>query len=132
MKQGDRWIIFYTDGSTFSCVDGSPWDAPRRSVQSITSIRDGGNDWYNINMAESFYYEESTSNGLAVGGWHKIDNEATFYDHLIRAKYPCIVFGRMLSDGAWKHVHHKIVEYCRRNHNFLVGLTDERPEKKYL
>lgn len=29
------WIVFYEDGSSFSSLDGEPWEAPREYVQCI-------------------------------------------------------------------------------------------------
>ena len=131
MKQGDRWIVFYTDGSIFTSADGSPWDAPRRSVQSIASVKDSGDDWYNINMSDFFYFEEWTSDGQPVGGWHCAKNMFDVMDHLLRAKHPCVLFGRMLSDAAWKALHHEMNDYCYKHRAWLLGQTDEKPEGHY-
>jgi hypothetical protein len=130
MKQGDRWIVFYTDGSIFTSADGTPWDAPRRSVQSIASIKDCGTDWYNINMFDYFYWEEWTINDQPVGGWQGGDG-FTMYDHLLRAKHPCVLFGRMLSDAGWKALHRKMKTYCDKHREWLLGLSDEQPTEKY-
>lgn len=92
--QGDKWVIYYTNGDKFSSDDGSPWDAPRRSIQAIASSSpEVGFYW--IYGSDYFYYEKEN------GGWHVADQFA-LYDHLLRAKYPCPGFGRMLSDQGWK------------------------------
>ena len=94
MNQGEKWVIYYTNGDKFTSDDGSPWDAPRRSIQAIVSSNpEVGFDW--AHGSDYFYYEEET------GGWHSADM-FTLWDHLVRAKYPCPGFGRMMSDVDWK------------------------------
>lgn len=124
MKQGERWIIFYTDGTTFTSVDGEPWDAPRRSVQSIASYKPL-NDWYNVNLTDYYYYEKEN------GGWNEARDLFTVFDHLLRAKYPCVMFGRMLSDENWIQSHKLIKQYCQDNVAFIIGKSDERPPQTY-
>jgi hypothetical protein len=34
-----EWIVYYSDGSSFTSADGSPSDAPRRGVQCV-AVRD--------------------------------------------------------------------------------------------
>lgn len=140
MKQGDRWIIFYTNGDTFTHADGTPWDAPRRSVQSIASLRvdtkGNGEDWYNVNQRDYYYYEppKEVSPGfwVDVGGWNEAGDLFTVFDHLLRAKHPCVLFGRMLSDAAWRETHKAIVNYCNVHRDFIFGVTDDRPPQRYL
>ena len=123
--QGERWIVFYTDGSTFTSVDGSPWDAPRRSVQRIASCKASKeSDWYNVQQSDYFYWEEDN------GGWNGGDS-FTLYDHLLRARYPCVIFGRMLSDAGWKKTHQRMNKYCETNRDFLLGMTNDRPPQKF-
>ena len=94
MMQGEKWVVYYTNGDKFTSEDGTPWDAPRRSMQAIASSSpEVGFYW--IYGSDYFYYEEEH------GGWHKADM-FTLWDHLVRAKYPCPGFGRMLSDAVWK------------------------------
>ncbi len=125
MKQGERWIIFYTDGSIFCSADGTPWDAPRRSVQRIASCKATKYyAWYNVQSLDYFYWEE------AHGGWQGGDG-FTMYDHLLRAKYPCVIFGRMLSDEGWKETHKLMNEFCETHRAWLLGTSDERPPQNY-
>ena len=88
-----KWVIYY-EGAEFSSRDGSPWDAPRQGVQIIAQI----DSWVGYELIfgkDYFYYEEDR------GGWQTCD-QFGFYDHCIRAKYPCPLFGRMMSDEAFK------------------------------
>jgi hypothetical protein len=125
MIQGERWIIFYTDGSVFTSADGSAWDAPRRSVQRIASGRaDKHNDFYNVQQYDYFYWEPEH------GGWNGGDN-FTIFDHLLRAARPCVIFGRMLSDEGWQDRHKKMNDYCEKHRQWLLGRTDEQPAKTY-
>jgi hypothetical protein len=127
MKQGDRWIVFYTDGSTFSSADGTPWDAPRIGVQCVASCKDEQErDWYTIQQVEGYYYEKDR------GGWLEFENERTFWLHFFRATHPCAVFGEMVTDSKWRSLFERITDYCEQNREWLLGLTDERPASKYL
>jgi hypothetical protein len=125
MKQGERWIIFYTDGSVFTSADGTPWNAPRRDVQSIVSVKDNGTDWYNVNMHDFFYWEEEN------GGWNEGDG-FTLYDHLLRANPPCVLFGRMLSDVNWEKTHKAMRRYSDTYRDWILGRSDERPPQNYF
>lgn len=100
MKQGERWIVYYGDFSTFSCDDGEPWEAPRLDVMAIASYSEKVG-FYWIYSADYFYFEADR------GGWQKADS-FTLWDHLLRAKYPCVLFGRMLSDAHWDELWQRI------------------------
>ena len=124
MVQGDRWIIFYTDGSTFCSSDGTPWDAPRRDVQCIAYSKDKkDNDYETIQMFDYFYYEKDH------GGWNQCSDLFNMYDHLLRAEYPLVIFGRMLSDTQWSDYYKAVKRYCETNRKYLLGQTDDRPPK---
>ena len=125
MKQGERWIIFYTDGSVYTSANGSPWDASRRSVQRIASCKESkATDWYNVQCSDYYYWEEEH------GGWNDGDNFA-IYDHLLRTKYPCVVFGRMLSDANWQECYKQMNAFCEENRQWLIGLSNEQPPQSY-
>ena len=126
-KQGDRWIIFYTDGSTFCSSDGTPWQAPRRDVQCVASSKDEkDSDFYLIQQIDYFYYEPNH------GGWNDCTDLFSLHDHLLRADYPLVIFGRMLSDAQWKETFRAVKKFCEDNRQYLLGLTDDRPQKTYL
>jgi len=87
-----KWIVFYEDGK-FSDEDGTPWDAPRQGIQIIAEQHPQTS--YKISHGFDYYYYEESR-----GGWACCDLFG-LYDHLIRAKYPCPCFGRMVSEQAW-------------------------------
>ncbi len=102
LKQGEKWLIYYTDGTKFSSDDGTPWDAPRRSIQAIASSSpEVGFFW--IYGKDYYYYEEEH------GGW-QVGDQFALFDHLVRSKYPCPGFGRMLSDERWNQLWREIKE----------------------
>lgn len=124
IKQGDRWIIFYTDGSVFTSADGSPWEAPRANVQRIANSKTGHEkDWYNVQSYDFFYYEQDR------GGWNEARDIATVTLHLLRASKPLVVFGAMLSDKNWQQAHRRMNEYCERHRMWLTGASDDGPEE---
>lgn len=87
------WRVYYTDGSVFTDKDGSPDDAPRSGVGVIVQERSHGD--YELVHGKDYYYFEPV-----VGGWHSTDIFGAF-DHLLRAKRQCLLFGRMMSDPEW-------------------------------
>jgi hypothetical protein len=126
MKQGDRWAIFYTNDSVFSSEDGTPWDAPRRSVQCVVSCKNKEEkDWYCIQQIDRFYYEPEH------GGWNDCTDEYSMYDHMIRTKHPLVIFGRMLSDSQWKDAFARVVKWNEVHKLWLTGMTDDRPAQNY-
>ena len=87
------WRVYYGDGSVFSDAEGSPFDAPRADVQAIAQEKSP--DFEVVHGRDYFYWEPER------GGWHSSDIFGAF-DHLIRAPRQCLLFGRMLSDEAWR------------------------------
>ncbi len=120
MIQGEKWVVYYTNGDQFTSEDGTPWDAPRRSIQAIASSSpEVGFYW--IYGSDYFYYEEES------GGWQKADT-FTLWDHLVRAKYPCPGFGRMLSDQGWRDMWKRIREDFGKKDGWLQRENDVRQE----
>lgn len=88
------WRVYYDDGSVYT-QDSSPYDIPRTGVQAIAQPTER-TGWHILHSADAYYWEEEY-------GWNKAD-EYTKWDHLIRAKYPLLVFGRMMSWEAYQAV----------------------------
>lgn len=125
--QGDRWMVLYEDGSTFCSADGSPWEAPRTGVQIIAQSKDQkDSDWYQINQFDNYYYEEDR------GGWCEARDMMTVMLHLQRAKYPCVIFGSMLSNRVWAALHKSAKAYIVRHREWFIGVSNERPPQNYL
>ena len=124
MKQGDRWLIFYTNGSIFSSAEGEPWDAPRQGVLAVASCKDKAEcDWYLLQQVERYYFEADK------GGWNDCPDDSTFWLHFFRARCPCVVFGEMMSDANWKTGIRRVTRYCEKYREWLVGQSDDRPPK---
>lgn len=95
MKQSDQWVIFYRDKSTFNWLDdGGPWDAPRTDVEVIV-CNHPETGYVNIHGEDYFYFEDE------AGGWQAANREDVLL-HLIRARYPCVLFGAMMSDAEYR------------------------------
>ena len=126
MKQGERWAIFYTNGTVFTSKDAKtstrPWQAPRTGVQCVASCKNKEEaDYYLIQQVDRYYYEADK------GGWNDCPNDTTFYLHLLRAKFPCVVYGEMMSDEDWRALFKRITKWCTENRDWLVGQSHERP-----
>ena len=83
-------------------------------------------DFYLIQQIDYFYYEPNH------GGWNDCTDLFSLHDHLLRADYPLVIFGRMLSDAQWKETFRAVKKFCEDNRQYLLGLTDDRPQKTYL
>ena len=97
-----KWCIYYDNCSTFSSNDGSPWDAPRVGVVLIVQ-EDERAGWV-MACGDDYYYFEPD-----VGGWRNT-SQFGFYDHLIRAKTPCALFGRMVDDATYAEMRRRVAE----------------------
>lgn len=127
MKQGDRWVIFYEDGSAYNSAQGAAWDAPRRGVLSIAQCLDEkDNDWCFLLGHDQYYFEADR------GGWCEARDQFTVFQHLIRARQPCLIFGSMLSHSEWKETHLRIKRFCVAHHDWFVGRTNEQPASIYI
>lgn len=124
IEQGERWAIFYTDGTVVTSADRSPWDVPRLHVQRIANSRDEiEQDWYNVQSYDRFYYEADR------GGWNEARDDTAVMLHLLRARHPLIVFGEMLADRQWRSYHRRMNEWCARHRLWLIGASDDRPQE---
>ncbi len=96
-----EWLILYADESTFSNLDGLPYEAPREGVMetffadertgvSVESSPIGRWGW------------KADSDGLN-GRWFGFDDHHGFLDYLAHYPGPVIpLFGRTLHDHEWE------------------------------
>ena len=89
-----KWRIYYADGSVYTSEECTPWDVPRTGVVAIAQEHDRAG-WEIVDSSDQFYYEADRRGWYHCTGW-------TFYDHLIRAKHPLIIFGVMLSNAEFE------------------------------
>lgn len=81
------WQLYYTDGSTFSNLDGTPYDAPDREVQFVVSKQDDQR-FMILSGADYYIYEDS------FGWWYT--NEDGKVSHQLRDVPECIKHGAMM------------------------------------
>ena len=87
------WLILYDDESTFSNLDGAPYEAPRTGVQMVFR-RD----------ERAGVAVEDSPHGYWVwdGVWLGVD-PAGFWDHLFHHPTPpLVIFGRYVRDEEWE------------------------------
>ena len=88
-----EWRVYYDDGSTFTDLDGSPYDAPATGVQIIVS-RSGEKTI--LSRGKTAYYWKD--------GWNPCD-EPGMYDYLMLYKGPkAVLFGRTIRDEEYLKV----------------------------
>lgn len=96
------WRVYYGNGETFTSDQGGAHDAPRTDVQIIAQ-QDQSMGWELLSSSDYYYYEEDRRN------WY-IADVFTIFDHLIRAKYPVILFGRMISDDEFTEITKRVLD----------------------
>ena len=105
------WAIYYGDGTKFTDIDGSPYNAPRTDVQ-IIAFKNNQMGWEILSQSDYYYYEE---NGH---GWCIAADQFNVFDVLTRVKQPLILFGRWLSQDDFRRV--------------VLKMLDDLPEPKTL
>lgn len=108
------WRIYYGDGSVFSNTDGEAWDAPRQDVQAIVQ-QDSRTGWRLCSGRDYFYYD------VDRGGWNTSDQ---VWDHMICCRQPLVLFGRQLSDDAWRKLFAQIKNELGEKQGWLM--TEDR------
>ena len=98
------WRIYYADGSSFSNAQGTPFEAPRQGVVAIA--QEDENTGYVIHHALDYFYWEPE-----IGGWANTDLIGAF-DHLVRAKQPLLLIGRMMARKAYYDLLQSIARDC--------------------
>lgn len=89
-----KWMIFYDDGTTYSDVDGSPFDAPSRGVQIIChECPDVGRT---LNGKEDYYWWNGTR-------WFGGDQFGLF-DYLISNGPKKVIFGRVIDNESFQKI----------------------------
>jgi len=102
------WRIYY-DAGEFASEDGGPFEAPRTGVVAIAQQDDAVG--YRIIHSQDYYYWEPE-----LDGWHNTDLIGTC-DHLMRAKAPLVLFGRMVSTADYA----KTLERSHKRHGPKQG-----------
>ena len=84
------WVIFYHDGSEYSSLDGSPWDAPRTGVLAIfvkdERERPDGRGYYPVYHQDYYTFH-------ACGESWASHNLIGLADYLVMEKYPLVLRG---------------------------------------
>ena len=85
------WKVYYSDDSTFSSEDGSPWIVPARDVQII--VQDHPEVRVELVTGGDYYVWMSSGNRAY---WWGVDIFGLF-DYLIEPGYKRVLFGRTLT-----------------------------------
>jgi len=94
-----EWKIYYS-GATYSSDDGPPELAPKRDVQAIAVASELTGR--RIERSEDHYIWTPEN-----GGWRGADKFGLF-DYLIDPGFKVVLFGRTLSDDAYRAVWDKV------------------------
>lgn len=89
-----KWKIYYSDGTSYSDIDGSPFDAPARDVQVI-AIEDSNVGKTFVGKEDMYWYKD--------GRWFGGDMFG-LYDYLIDNGPRKVIFGRVLDNDNFKKI----------------------------
>jgi hypothetical protein len=98
------WIIFYDDGSVYDS-ETNIRDVPRLGVQVITQYNEQIGYELIRTDGDYFVYDEDR------GGWRYTDMFGV-WDHLNTVREPLVLFGRNMSDKAFKELLVYVNDYC--------------------
>jgi hypothetical protein len=99
-----KWRIYYGNGEVFSNLDGEAHDAPRVDVQVIVQ-KDASMGWELISESDLYYYEEKRRGFYACN-----PTGSTLWDHLMRAKYPLVLMGRMITEDEYREIVQRVLK----------------------
>jgi hypothetical protein len=88
------WRIFYTDGSTYSNTDGSPYDAPPDGVQVIVKS-DKDNGRFLVAQRDYYWFDHRRQQwfGGDIGG---------FWQHLRKPGPAKVLFGEFVTNEEYQ------------------------------
>jgi hypothetical protein len=84
-----QWRIYYTDGSTFSSLDGSPYDAPAEDVQVLLKLDPDVGRF--LLAAKDFYWFDHARQEWFGG------EKAGLYQHLRQPGPSKVLFGTFVT-----------------------------------
>ena len=96
------WRIYYEDESTFSDLEGTPWDAPTLGVQFVIQ-RMADDKWNVISGADCYVYDPDREGWW--GGKH-IDADL----HRARAAKPCVLLGSMINANLFNKIARQVFQ----------------------
>lgn len=104
---GEKFCIYYGDGTTYTDRDGSPFEAVSVGVQ-VVAVGSGNEKGYDLWHGKEGYYWSNE------WGWIGCD-QAGMWDYLMTYKGPkAVLFGRSIRDDAfWKIVERAGIEGLR-------------------
>lgn len=92
------WIIYYDDGSTYTNLDGTPWDAPGRKVVCIAQVNEETGWGARANM--DYYVWDTRGN---IEEWWGVDING-LWDYLADPGQKKVVFGYMTSKRRYNEI----------------------------
>lgn len=94
-----NWKIYYSDDSTFSSYDGSPWSAPGLDVQVIV-MSDKDHGW--MTQASTDYYVWDCRGG--VTRWWGVDMFGLWEYLFVEPGYKCALAGRTTTSERFNEI----------------------------
>ncbi|MHA2266120.1 MAG: hypothetical protein ACXAEN_27310 [Candidatus Thorarchaeota archaeon] len=96
------WKIYYSDGSTFSDQDGTPWRAPGLDVQVIV-LEDEQNGWM-IQAHDDYYIWDDRGDGAR---WWGVDRAALDEYLFYYPGHKCALMGRRISSKEFDKIYER-------------------------
>lgn len=82
----EQWKIYYADNSTFSSLNGTPYEAPSKGVIVITQKEDNVKGWRTV-IGDYYVYQS--------WGWEGVDY-AGLFDYLTDSGCKTVKLGRTI------------------------------------
>lgn len=92
-----EWCVYYDDGSTYSNLDGRPWDAPKSGVQAIV-VLDPAVGWfplYGTRENDFFCYDAAWE----IPRWRNMEHWG-FQEYMREPGLRLVLFGRWMGNHA--------------------------------
>lgn len=93
------WRIYYGDGSTYSNLDGSPFDAPTTNAQGVVHY-DAAVGRKIVHRCDVYWYSQAEDCWYGAADRNLIG----FWDHIAQRGPKYFLIGRSISDEAFDEV----------------------------
>lgn len=92
-----NWKVYYTDGSTFSDLDGSPFEAPKTGVQ-VLNIRDGRKGRRTLKLVDYYVFSPN------LDRWVDCVDSAAAMMRAAQEPWIVILFGEYIKEEDFEKV----------------------------
>ena len=93
------WKVYYSNGSTISSQDASPWSIVRRNGIQVIVEESPEHIWVTISGSDYYIWDER----YEVARWLGVD-QFGFYDYMLKPGHRCVLFGETISASEFRKI----------------------------